>query len=332
MSLTDASWLSNPEDERSLHDGLAIAPARPLETNFLTDDSPTPAAWKPKNFRSPVFDVGMHDGTDTAFYLHQGHAVLAIEADPALAEAGARRFADAVARGQLHVLNVGIAEAAGTASFWICEDHSVWNSFDVQVASRNGSRHHPISISTWRFGEVIDRFGVPVYLKIDIEGADALCVRDLRRDALPKFISVESECVGDGEVLANESAIRMLDLLRDAGYTRFKLVSQCDFTTARYPDRWRFVRSVIDSVAFGKLSRLGVGGLAKPLTARERLRKRKDGYQFECGGRGPWADGLLGRWSSYADARNIYLQLRDQFFSRPDVKPYAFWYDWHASY
>lgn len=288
-------------------------------------------AWNPTAFGPPIFDVGMHDGSDTAFYLHQGHAVLAIEADPALAAAGARRFADAVSRGQLHILNVGIAERTGTAPFWICEDNSVWNSFDVNVASRNRSAHHRIRIPTCRFAEVIDRFGVPEYLKIDIEGADALCVKDLRPATLPTFISVESECTGDGQTLDAASAIRMLDLLRDVGYTKFKLVSQDDFTTAVYPDRWRGVRRLCDSAAYGKLRRFGLAPLVKRFTARERLRKRNDGYEFHCGSSGPWGAGLDGRWSTYGEARASYLGLRDRFFSRRDVKTYAFWYDWHAT-
>ena len=273
----------------------------------------------------------MHDGADTAFYLQQGHAVLAIEADPALAAAGASRFADAVSRGQLHILNVGIADRTGMAPFWICENNSVWNSFDVNVASRGNGAHHRIDIPTWRFADVVDRFGVPEYLKIDIEGADALCVKDLPPAKLPRFISVESECTGDGQTLDAASAIRMLDLLREAGYTRFKLVSQDDFTTAIYPDRWRIVRRAIESAAYGKLSRFGLAPFAKLLTARDRLRKRNGGYEFHCGSSGPWGEGLLGRWSTYAEARATYLSLRDQFFARPDVKTYAFWYDWHAT-
>lgn len=40
--------------------------------------------------RDLVYDVGMHNGDDTAFYVSQGYRVVAIEADPAQAEAGAK--------------------------------------------------------------------------------------------------------------------------------------------------------------------------------------------------------------------------------------------------
>jgi FkbM family methyltransferase len=302
-----------------------------MGVNHLTVAETQPPRWKPKNFRNTIVDVGMHDGADTAFYLHQGYAVLAVEADPALAAAAAQRFADAIQVGQLHILNVGIADKTSTATFWICEDNSVWNSFDVRIASRNGSRHHPIRIETWRFADVLRIFGVPEYLKIDIEGADSHCVNDLDRKNLPRFISVESECVGDGQTLAPDEAVRMLELLCDAGYSRFKLVSQDDFRTMTYPDRWRFVRLLIDSAARGKLSRVGFRRVAERVSTRGKLESLNGGYRFDCGSTGPWGPGLLGRWLSYQQARATYLGVREQFFAKTDVKTYAFWYDWHAT-
>ena len=273
----------------------------------------------------------MHDGADTAFYLHQGHAVVAIEADPTLAGAAAIRFSHAIRSGQLQVLNVGIAERKGTAAFWISDDNTVWNSFDVRIASRNGSRHHSIAIETWRFADVLSAFGVPEYLKIDIEGADALCIRDLHPDALPRFSSVESECVGDGERLADEEATRMLSLLRDAGYRRFKLVSQDDFRTACHPDRWSGLRRLVDSAAYGKLSRFGLKRFAEKGSTQGRLRRLNGGYRFPVGSTGPWGDGLLGQWLNYEQARETYLALRAKFFSNAEAIAYAFWYDWHAT-
>ena len=37
--------------------------------------------------RNLIFDIGMHIGQDTEFYLKKGFRVVAIEADPTLAEA-----------------------------------------------------------------------------------------------------------------------------------------------------------------------------------------------------------------------------------------------------
>ena len=287
--------------------------------------------WNPAKFTGVIFDVGMHDGADTAFYLHQGYAVLAIEADPVLASRGSERFAAAIDAGQLQILNVGIATRTGCATFWICDDNSLWSSLDRTIASRNHSRHHPVDIETQRFSQILDTFGVPEYLKIDIEGFDSLCVADLDRRRLPRFISVESECVGDGVTLADSEATAMLTLLRDAGYTRFRLVSQDEFRAVSYPDRWRALRRLIDSAAYGKLRRLRLTAIAKPLAYQSRLLARNQ-YQFACGGTGPWGPGLPGRWVDYETARTMYLALREEYFRNSAAKTYSFWYDWHATY
>ena len=287
--------------------------------------------WNPKRFRGAIFDVGMHDGSDTESYLRQGYAVLAVEADPTLTAAAARRFDGAIRGGQLQIVNAGISETSGTATFWICDDNSVWNSFDIRIASRNTSRHHPIDVPTCRFADLLSTFGVPEYLKVDIEGADHLCVKDIDPGRLPRFISVECECVGDGETLTPDESVRMLDLLREVGYTKFKLVSQDDFMTASDPDRWRLARRVVDSLSSGKLAKLGLRKIATRFSTRGRLRALNGGCDFKCGSTGPWGTGLLGRWSPYDEARALYLQLRERFFARADAKTYAFWYDWHAT-
>ena len=103
-----------------------------------------------------VFDVGMHNGDDTAFYLYQGYRVVSVEADPTLAKSASIRFAEQIAAGRLTVCNAGIAESTGTATFWICDDKTEWNSFDERIAARNGNRHHAVesrpcaSVNSWR--------------------------------------------------------------------------------------------------------------------------------------------------------------------------------------
>ncbi|RWO56067.1 hypothetical protein [Mesorhizobium sp.] len=65
--------------------------------------------------RDLVYDVGMHNGNDTAFYVSQGYRVVAIEADPAQAEAGRKRFAAEIEKGQVHVVEAAIGPSRGQA-------------------------------------------------------------------------------------------------------------------------------------------------------------------------------------------------------------------------
>jgi hypothetical protein len=71
-------------------------------------------------------------------------------------------------------------EQEGELPFWICEPVSEWSSFDRSIASRNGSAHYPITMRCRQFGSILEEFGIPYYLKIDIEANDFLCVQEPR--------------------------------------------------------------------------------------------------------------------------------------------------------
>jgi len=277
-----------------------------------------------------IYDVGMHNGDDTSFYLAQGYRVLAIEADPQLVEHAKNRFREQTRSGQLTILNVGIAPRSGSAEFWICEKNSIWNSFNRNIAGRDGCPHHVIEIATRRFSEVLAEFGVPSYLKIDIEGADRLCLEDLNPGQLPRFISIESECIGD-ETSQIDGSLDSLRLLQAVGYRKFKLISQRDFHPAAYRDPFEEVRRLLNSAAYGRLRVLGLARLAEHFTDRGRLAKRHL-YQFTDGSSGPWGDGTLGDWLSYGEAAAICTRTRRRHFSKRNIASHSFWYDWHATY
>ena len=67
-----------------------------------------------------IYDVGMHNGDDTAYYLHKGFRVVAIEANPVCVQACEKRFADAIRLGRLRIINVGITRERGEAEFSGC--------------------------------------------------------------------------------------------------------------------------------------------------------------------------------------------------------------------
>ena len=139
-----------------------------------------------------IYDVGMNNGDDTAYYLARGYRVVAIEANPLLAKQGAERFAAEVAGGRLKILNVGVSDREGEFPFWICETMSEWSSFNRDIASRDGHPHHELMIPCQRFSSIVAGHGVPFYLKVDIEGNDMLCLRDLKGPDLPKYVSLEA--------------------------------------------------------------------------------------------------------------------------------------------
>jgi len=65
-----------------------------------------------------VFDVGMHTGRDTDFYLKKGFSVVAIEASPTLVKHAEHEFSRALASGQLILHPVAISDRSGEVEFY----------------------------------------------------------------------------------------------------------------------------------------------------------------------------------------------------------------------
>jgi FkbM family methyltransferase len=254
-----------------------------------------------------VYDVGMHNGDDSAYYLHSGFRVVAIEANPTFVERARSRFAAEIKQQRMTVLQVGIAEGYGEASFWVCEDHSDWSSFDRSIASRSGSRHHEIHVPLRPFGDILREYGAPRYCKIDIEGNDHHCLAAMTPETRPDFVSVEL------------SLGPLLEQLADTGYDAFKVIHQLSFSPPnrriqalkdRAPHRW-----------LGAGIERGYGLL--------RGRLHEDGWYFRMGSSGPLHDRTAGRWLSLAQAANVVAFLQAQY--KTGAIGLTDWYDIHAT-
>ncbi len=115
-----------------------------------------------------VFDIGMHNGDDTAYYLARGYRVVAVEANPSMCATARERFSQEISEGQLSIRNIGIAETRGEMDFWV-SNVTEWSSFHAENATRGGSRVTSIRVETKPFQEFI-------------EEEDALLCKDRHRD------------------------------------------------------------------------------------------------------------------------------------------------------
>src|SRR5437867_12659470 len=85
-----------------------------------------------------VFDIGMHIGEDTAYYLARGYRVVAVEANPRLIDDACRRFVEAIEAGRPELVHAGVAErAAGPLTFHLSR-RTIWSSLDRTLAEREG--------------------------------------------------------------------------------------------------------------------------------------------------------------------------------------------------
>ncbi len=172
--------------------------------------------------RKLIFDVGMHTGQDTEFYLAKGFWVVAVEANPELVEEGRKKFADAIASGRLHIEACGIGREEGRAEFYV-NPNRAFSSFVREIGERGGTAEK-IEVPVIELNRLFRKFGIPYYLKIDIEGHDDIALAALQQETvLPKYVSVEN------------GHVHMLDMLRDLGYSGFKFVNQAEVPKQKLP-------------------------------------------------------------------------------------------------
>jgi FkbM family methyltransferase len=272
-----------------------------------------------------VIDVGMNNGDDSAYYLASGCRVVGIEANPALAEQAAVRLRSHIERGDMTILNVAIAESDAVLPFWICDDHHEWSSFDRSVASRDGAKHHRIDVPCRRFRSVLERFGRSYAIKIDIEGHDLICAKDLDPCTLPKYLSVE---MGDA-VLQN------LTLFRDLGFAAFKLINQRYFLPIerRTEKLARALGVLRDSRTLPVRALRNLGGRALYKAYFSRCRSL-NGWTFPSGSSGPIGEDTKGHWQTFdefLDTVGHFHKLRDagDLSLHWRNESYSFWADIH---
>jgi FkbM family methyltransferase len=170
-----------------------------------------------------IFDIGLHKGEDTEFYLKKGFRVVAVEADGAHCDAVAKKFAGAVDDKRLIIVNKALAREPGKVTFYKSQ-LSVWGTIDPEWAKRNqrmGVESSPCEVEATTMAELLEEFGVPYYVKFDIEGLDVVGLEGLRSaPELPMYVSIESE-------KDSFSALREeFEILGALGYERFKVVPQ----------------------------------------------------------------------------------------------------------
>lgn len=276
-----------------------------------------------------IYDVGMNNGDDTAYYLSLGFRTVAIEANPELVEQAKSRFAREIADGRLILLNVGIADQEGQLPFWVCETNSRWSSFDRAHAAWDNSPHHQIQVPCSQFKTILAKYGIPYFCKIDIQGNDHLCLKDLEPHNVPKFLSIEA------------TDIQLLGLLKAAGYSRFKCISQFTFIPIQLrptPEQRKAERAMSWLLARKFRHRLIRKLVGRPWLEEQLERTRRhNGWNFPRDSSGAFGDQTLGQWLSFDEMFETYSEfLRRREAGQKSIfwfdKPYSFWADFHAQY
>jgi FkbM family methyltransferase len=261
------------------------------------------------NVTNLIYDLGSHNGQDSDFYLKKGFIVVAVEANPALCESLKQRFSREIGDGRFVLVEKAVGERFGRVEFFVNTERSIWGTtaYNPRYKERSSAKVSPnwtkTVVPSIPFSWLTDQFGVPYYLKIDIEGADVLCLEDLMNEEdRPNFISIERQ-----PFLADQ--LKELALLKALGYTRFKIVDQ---------------KAVMHE--------------QPPRPAREGMYV---GHKFEFDATGLFGEETPGPWLSYSEAiaRNAAVLVQSKGFGLWRRTPglnrlrdsWGSWYDFHAA-
>ena len=95
----------------------------------------------PKN-EDLIYDVGMHEGEDTHYYLKRGFRVIAFEADPKLVKYCRSKFSEAIEKKHLTIVEGAIVDrdledGQRTVKFYKNNSVTSWGTVSDDWAQRN---------------------------------------------------------------------------------------------------------------------------------------------------------------------------------------------------
>lgn len=266
-----------------------------------------------------IYDVGLHKGEDAAFYLQKGFRVVAFEADPELTQLAREHLADYIAKGKLTVVEGAIVpedvlrSGRKTVTFYK-SSVSVCGTLHPRWVDRNaisGKRADPIEVKALDFAQILQTYGVPYYMKVDIEGSDIYCLQPLLKlDVRPDYVSIETEHASP-EKLEEE-----LNLLEQLGYDRFKAIQQDGIDKMKPPfpaKEGTYVPFTFSSDSSGLFGRELPGEWRTRQEMLEHGRRFIVQFQF---------------WQDFQ--RNWLRQKIHGVLKRLARRPLAGWYDTHA--
>jgi FkbM family methyltransferase len=195
-----------------------------------------------------IFDIGLHKGMDAQFYLRKGFNVVGIEASPDLCHEAAANNKEYIADGRLAILQKALFYRSGeTVKFFMNPEKDDWGSLFRGATEQGVGTSYEIEVETITLAEVFSAYGVPYYIKCDVEGGDSIFIEQLLLSQhRPNFVSIEATSADD------------IAILRACGYNRFQLVNQYmnPFTKAPQPAREGvYVESAFSHVTSGLFGR-----------------------------------------------------------------------------
>lgn len=150
-----------------------------------------------ENRKKVIYDFGSNNGDDIPYYLKKSDLVIAVEANPKLVQQIKKRFATEIARKRLVVeaCILSVDDECENNIFYIHKINHVLSQFS-RPNDRIKEYFEPVYLPSKNVINLINSYGDPYYIKVDIENYDQqilLCL--FNNNIRPPYISAESHSI-----------------------------------------------------------------------------------------------------------------------------------------
>jgi FkbM family methyltransferase len=140
-----------------------------------------------------IYDFGANNGQNLDYYLSKNLLVVAVEANPILCDTIAKKFHNEISSKKLVILNYCLTDSKSGefVNFYVHKKRNVLSQFTTP-SNEIIDDYEIISVMSKRPSEIINDFGLPYYIKIDLEHYDYNVLNELLTNNIkPKYLSVE---------------------------------------------------------------------------------------------------------------------------------------------
>ena len=180
--------------------------------------------------RAVIFDVGANVGDKAEVFRRTAHSVVCCEPDAS----GARFLRQRFARDpRVTVLESAVSDTEGTLTFLRFEARSALNTVNAKWADLLCDQEQPrfdraqkppqsVAVTSVTLDGLIARYGVPSYVKIDVEGHENSVLKGLTRKVpllsfevnLPEFRAETLDCIASLEAMHPAARFNYTDATR----------------------------------------------------------------------------------------------------------------------
>lgn len=253
-----------------------------------------------------IFDIGVGSGLDTYFYLNKGFKVVAVEADPIQTNVLSSKFADQIQDNTLTLVNAVASDTVDQVVSFYKDKTFQPSSTAISSYIKSSHTHDKVDGLTINYNELINRYGVPYYCKIDIESSDLVFLKSIESLQLPTYISAEA------------NTIDIIEQMHKLGYQKFKLINQYYGFTLQMHYEY-YAKFDVDNKDFVCEGNPFTGKLPTWLNEHNLLEWS-----------GLFGTELPGKWVSYAEIKQMYTLIR-QMTNKLPAHVMVGWFDCHAT-